>query len=247
MEQEQSTMRVPRKAALGWERQAVTFRLTDERKRALRALSGGEESISPTSALDLAIELAVSRQACDRESGSQPSAECGPIAQRELRELRQAAKAAASEWAGARALLTSVAADCAELRSAIAEASAPSEHARFDEPGAPRPIREWLDQAAASSWLVARARWIGTRPAGQGTAVWTLEVRELGRDGAQPARIALSVVELGPAAAGGPISRLNRDGCCVLSCSRASDGWTLSLRQIVEAGKLGEPFAELLV
>lgn len=54
-----------------WEREAVTLRLTDERKRALRSLLHGDDAMrSPTSTLDLAIERAAAVQAFreDRDS-----------------------------------------------------------------------------------------------------------------------------------------------------------------------------------
>ena len=43
--------------AKGWDRPAVTFRLSKKRVKELRALCG-EDLLSPTAALDLAIELA---------------------------------------------------------------------------------------------------------------------------------------------------------------------------------------------
>jgi hypothetical protein len=216
-----------------WEREAVTFRLTDERKRALRSLLHGDDAaLSPTSALDLAIERAVAALArgANLDSEKDLLATVPSITSDELRETLHAVAEAAAEWSGARAHLARVAADCAELRSAIAAASVLSDGVPVDE--APRPVK---------------ARWLATRSANPGMAAWTLELRELGRDGGAPALLGEAAVELGPAPAGGPLLRLGRDGGCVLSCARAGEGWALSLRPTLEGGKLGDPFAELVV
>jgi hypothetical protein len=231
-----------------WEREAVTFRLTDERKRALRSLlHGADAALSPTSALDLAIERAVAALArgANLDGEKELLANVPSITSDELRDTLRAVAEAAAEWSGARSHLARVAADCAELRSAIAAASVLSDGVPVDE--TPRPIRAWLDQAGATSWIVAKARWLATRSANPGMAAWTLELRELGRDGGAPALLGADAVELGPAPAGGPLSRLGRDGGCVVSCARAGAGWARSLRPTLEGGKLGDPFAELVV
>jgi hypothetical protein len=239
----------PKVPSDAWGRDAVTFRLTEDRKRALRALSPDDASLSPTSALDLAIERAVAREAFDigQADRQAPLESESPATSSELRETLRAVAEAAREWAGARAHLARVADDCADLRAAIEAASASSEGAGMGESDSPLPIRAWLDRAAAPSWLVAQARWVGTRPAGNGMALWTLELRELGRGENLPTRPDVFAVELGPADAGGPLSRLDRDDGCVISCSRAGEGWALSLRPALEGGRLGAPFAELAV
>lgn len=231
-----------------WEREAVTFRLTDERKRALRSLLHGDDAaLSPTSVLDLAIERAVATQASsvDRDSEKDGLVPAASVTSDELRKTLRAVAEAAAEWSGARAHLARVAVDCAELRSAIGAASALSDGIPVDE--APRPIKAWLEQAGATSWIVAKARWLATRPASPGMATWTLELREVGRDCGGPAVLGAEAVELGPAPAGGTLSGLGRDGGCVVSCTRAGEGWALSLRPTLEGGKLGDPFAELVV
>lgn len=230
-----------------WEREAVTFRLSAERKLALRSLLHGDDAmLSPTSALDLAIERAVATQAssvdCDSEKDG--LAPAPSVTSDELRETLRAVADAAAEWSGARAHLARVASDCAELRSAIAAASVLSDGVPVDE--APLPIRAWLDQSGATSWIVAKARWLATRPTSPGMAAWTLELRELGRDGGAPSLLGEEAVEVGPAPVGGPLSRLGRDGVCVVSCTRAGEGWALSLRHTLDDGKLGDCFAELV-
>ncbi|CAH0229019.1 hypothetical protein SRABI118_02418 [Massilia sp. Bi118] len=236
-----------------WTRDAVTFRLTEQRKRELRALShDGGELPSPTAALDQAIELAIAARA--READHQPVAgrdepDIAALAD-ELRDAARALAGAASGWQEIRAQLARVAADCAELRAAIASAAMLADGVPVGETDAPAPLREWLERQAgpATAWLVVKASWLGKRPASAGLSTWEFEARELGRDGQGHASQAESCrVLLGPAPADGPLARLDRDGGCVLSCARNGQGWRVSLRCALEGGKLGEAFAELSI
>lgn len=236
-----------------WTRDAVTFRLTEQRKRGLRALSqDGGELPSPTAALDQAIEMAIAARA--READHQPVAgrdepDIAALAD-ELRDAARALAGAASGWQEIRAQLARVAADCAELRAAIASAAMLADGVPVGETDAPAPLRAWLDRQAgpATAWLVVKASWVGKRPASAGLATWELEARELGRYGRGPASPSGSCqVSLGPAPADGPLARLDRDGGCVLSCARSGKGWRVSLRCALEGGKLGEAFAELSI
>jgi len=236
-----------------WTRDAVTFRLTEQRKRGLRALShDGGELPSPTAALDQAIELAIAARA--READHQPVAhrdepDIAALAD-ELRDASRAFAGAANGWQEIRAQLARVAADCAELRAAIVSAAMLADGVPVGETDAPTPFRAWLDRRAgpATAWLVVKASWLGKRPASAGLATWELEARELGRDGRGHASPSESCqVSLGPALADGPLARLDRDGGCVLSCARNGQGWRVSLRCALEGGKLGEAFAELSI
>jgi hypothetical protein len=236
-----------------WTRDAVTFRLTEQRKRGLRALShDGGELPSPTAALDQAIELAIAARA--READHQPVAgrdesDIAALAD-ELRDAARALAGAASGWQEIRSHLARVAADCAELRAAIASAAMLADGVPVGETDAPTPLRAWLDRQAGpeTAWFVVKACWLGKRPASAGLSTWELEARELGRDGRGPASLAESCrVSLGPAPADGPLARLDRDGGCILSCARNGQGWRVSLRCALEGGKLGEAFAELSI
>lgn len=236
-----------------WTREAVTFRLTKQRKRELRALSQeGSEWPSPTAALDQAIELAIAARA--HEADRQPVTrrdEPGLVELvDELRDATRAFAGAANEWGEIRAQLARVAADCAELRAAIASAAMLGDSVPVSETDAPAPLRAWLDRQAgpATAWLVVKASWLGKRSARAGLAVWEFEARELGRDGRGPASQPESCrVSLGPAPTDGPLARTEPDGGCVLLCARNGQGWTLSLRRSLDGYKVGETFAELSI
>lgn len=236
-----------------WARDAVTFRLTAERKRALRSLSKHEEEMrSPTAALDLAIEWAIASRALEGDAGQaiHPAHPQTALLVDELRDTVRVLTDAAQDWSEVRAQLARVAADCAELRSAIASASMLADGVAVDGARAPMPLRAWLDGQAGpgTTWLVAKARWVSKRAIDAGMAIWEFEARELGRDGQSPApRNEVHRVELGPARVDGPLARLERDGGCVISCARSGQGWTLSLRPALNGGKLGEAFAELSI
>lgn len=236
-----------------WSRDAVTFRLTAERKRALRGLSNDDEAmLSPTASLDLAIELAAIGRAVEtdpRQTVQSGQSETVLFAS-ELRDAIRVFANATDEWASIRAQLSRVAADCSELRSAVASASMLADGVVVSDARSPLPLRAWLDAQAnpETTWLVVKAQWIGKRPVDAGTAIWELEARELGRNGQGKAlRNEPHRVELGPARSAGPLSRLDQDGGCVISCVRSGQGWTLSLRPALEGGKLGDNFTELEV
>jgi hypothetical protein len=236
------TRRAPEGAA-GWERDAVTYRLTPKRKSALLALLGDAQA-SPTDALDAAIERANAAKLDEGREG--PDAAVA----RTLGELHgqiRALVAAAEEWTGVREKLALIAADCAEMRHAIAAAATLTDGVAVD--AAFEPIAVWLGRADPElQWMVCKLRWLGKRPTGAGMALWDVELRELSRAGAAgPSKGDTFRVALGPALAAGPFARLDGVEAAVLFCSRSDRGWTLSLRSALKDGKLGEPFAELSI
>ena len=235
----------------GWSRPAVTFRLTDDRKRALRDLLDGADAMaSPTEALDLAIELATAgHNLGEVEVEDLPfNTEIARMLDG-LRAQIQALAGAVEESGGAQAGLSRAEVEWAE--SNYAEARSKGRLARIGGDNIDSaPIGAWLeaDVSSSTTWLVAQIRWLGKRPAGGGAALWDVELRELGRSGALSARSNETVyVALGPAPANGPLARLESGSTDVLSCARSGGGWALSLRTTFEDGKLGEPFAEISI
>lgn len=235
----------------GWSRPAVTFRLTDERKRALRDLLDGADAMaSPTAALDMAIELATAgRNLGDAEVEDLPSnTEIAKMLD-SLRAQIQALARAVDEWGEARTLPLRPA--VAPIEPNHAGARSKGRLARIgDDDINPVPISAWLDaeMSPSTTWLVARIRWLGKRPAGGGAALWDVELRELSRSNGLPERINETVqVALGPEHVNGPLARLEGDSSAVLSCARSGEGWALSLRAMLEDGKLGESFAQMSI
>jgi hypothetical protein len=231
----------------GWSRPAVTFRLTDERKRALRDLLDGADAMaSPTAALDMAIELATAGRNFDEAKVEDllSNTEIAKLLD-SLRAQIQALARSVEDWGGAQTRLSRAETAWAELNHA---------NARLARIGGDdidcAPIAAWLDAEVSPSttWLVAKILWIRKRPVDAGAALWDVELRELGRSGALPARRdEADHVALGPAPANGALAGLEGGAEAILSCARASDGWTLSLRFALDDGKLGEPFVELSV
>lgn len=235
----------------GWSRPAVTFRLTDERKRALRDLLDGADAMaSPTAALDMAIELATAgRNLGEAEVEDLPSnTEIAKLLD-SLRAQLQALARAVEEWGEAQTLPLRPAVAPVEPNHAGARSKGRLARIGGDNIDS-APIGAWLeaDVSSSTTWLVAQIRWLGKRPAGGGAALWDVELRELGRSGALTTKRDEAIyVALGPAHANGPLARLEGGSSGVLSCARSGGGWALSLRTTLEDGKLGEPFAEISI
>ena len=138
--------------AKGWNRPAVTFRLSKKRVKELRDLCG-EDVLPPTAALDLAIELAHE----NREPNQIPT-ELSPI----LDLLSTHAK-------NNQELLAAMAEQIQELRTTIitvahSDQSSPLGHEE-EHPSQAISIRSWLDRQALGlprPLFVAKALWRGT-------------------------------------------------------------------------------------
>jgi len=231
------------RASLGWNREAVTFRLTPKRKGDLLAVRGDDANASPTEALDLAIDIALSCRGREEQDANALGGEEVASQLEALRHETRSLSASVESWAGANELLARVAADCAELRHAIASASLLADGLRVADDGASAPIKSLLDKLGdATAWAAFKAHWVGKRPSGPGLACWNVELREL--RGAHEERGLVSSATLGPDWADGPMAGLETRPECVLTCSRSESGWALELRPVLAQGKLGAPFAQ---
>lgn len=231
-----------------WSRAAVTFRLTGERKRLLRGLlADGAAQCSPTAAIVRAIDLATAAH-------ERPAPPTGPNAFEfgsndgciehlgsAINELNETALG----WRDARAQLASIASDCAELRLAIAAASAVADGSAAYDSQLSIPIKAWLDRLAppGAAWAVAKAAWRGKSAVEGSRACWTFEARLAGVDGVAALANATQLIELGPFEASGPISRLEAAGPIALTCARSHQHWRISAATMDGAGKLGETLA----
>lgn len=233
-----------------WAREAVTLRLTVERKRKLRALfDHGEENLSPTGALDLAIERAIVASILepDDETRCSPERDVPPLVD-ELRNATQVFASASEDWASIRAQLAGVAADCAELRSAISSAAMLRDGVPAIELDAPMPLESWLDRQAEPwrAWVLAKARWIAKRSAGLASkaAMWEFEIQRVDDSGGskQP-QPSPTTVYVGPAPNHAPISQIEMGEVLILVCSRSREGWAISARAIHDGAKVGEVLA----
>ncbi len=238
----------------GWERTAVTLRLTPARKKALLALRpAGEPGEAPTAALDRAIELAAASllevEPAKAGPTPQPSARADELARLgdALRSLAEEVHAARRDWMRAASALPAIAADLSSLRRSITAAARLGEIESTDEDNfdAAIPILAWLEHEAAPacSWIVAQARFLRTRGASSGWMALELEARIVGGE-ALPQRVAArdSLIAVGPARAGSPAFALGQSESMVLTCRRTVQGWAIAARICDVAGKLGEEF-----
>jgi len=238
-----------------WMREAVTLRLTAERKRKLRALfDHGKGKLSPTGALDLAIERAivasVLEQDDDRAQHS-PEREVSSIID-ELRSATQVLASASGDWADIRAQLARVAADCAELRSAISSAAMLCDGVPVEERDAPMHLKSWLARQAdpGRAWVLAKARWIAKKSAGLASkaATWEFEIQLIDDSGVskQPKPPATTVF-VGPAPSHALLSQIDLGEALILVCSRTGEGWAISARAIHDGAKVGEVLATFML
>jgi len=234
-----------------WARGAVTFRLTAERKRALRSLSKHEEETrAPTAALDLAIELAIAGRALDDVAAQtvRPSSPEAALLVDELREAVRVFTNDAQDWSDVRAQLTRVVADCAELRSTIASAAMLGDGLPVTAPTATTFLKSWLDREAdpARAWILAKAKWIAKRSAGPALAEWEFEIHLIDdRRASSLPESPAAIVVVGPAPSHASLSTLELAETSVLVCSRSGKGWSIEARAICGDGKLGEVLVKL--
>lgn len=230
-----------------WSRSAVTFRLTPGRKAALAKLNTpGDPPLSPTSALDAAID----RAAGGREGMGRALPAERDAAQRDGGVLVELLRALRTDAANARSRLAQLAEDLAELRATISSACVESEDPDGSQGAASPTLRLWLDARAAepaAAWLVARARWVAKRPAGPGMSVWEMDLAILGAQGrAAPRAEPPTRAVFGPAPSdAAPWLELGQP--LALMCSKTDRGWRLVARAIDHAGKLGDALATIEV
>jgi hypothetical protein len=230
-------------ASHGWERPSVTFRLTEERRRALLQLAPelGLRA-SPTAAIDFAIERAMGMGVASTRLDSEGSSGWGHDAVEELRAVLGACAALRDDGAQTRASVERLERQLAQnggLASTTnltprARSSANEMTLRSTTLGA------WLDREAGAglSWAVVKARWIDAWPTDAGKAMarfeaWAAAPMELAR------QIAVTeLVEAGPLRLRA-LAAFEDDGVGVMVCSRSTRGWTAKVHGLDGQGKLG--------
>ncbi|SDG06750.1 hypothetical protein [Duganella sp. OV510] len=146
--------------AKGWDRSAVTFRLSVKRVNELKILCD-DEQLSPTAALDLAINLARSTKE-DHDSDNSSA---------EIAKIQDLIVAQASHTHRTEELLTVMAQQIHELKTTITTvANADLGIGQRPGPDVPRAsnlsLRSWLDREAVQSTLtsfVVKAQWRGIK------------------------------------------------------------------------------------
>lgn len=222
--------------SLGWNRPSVTFRLTQERRKALLALSPelGLRA-SPTAAIDFAIERAAglgaaSRAIAERGVGGDLDAAL------DLRAVLAACAALRADAEEARASLARVEIHLATLGSE----SSPSANSRDETRGAASSLGMWLGREAPVelTWAVVRIRWLEAAPAGPGAAVvrvnaWVAAPLEF-----SSLMTGAHILEIGPMRVAA-LAAFENDSEAVVVCSKASGGWIARIHALNAGGKLG--------
>ncbi|MYN11236.1 hypothetical protein [Pseudoduganella aquatica] len=239
-----------------WERPAVTFRLSSRRRQDLLALGGGRAAASPTSALDIAIALALQAARDDERSGLTPNEGNGDranAARVEIAEpldgggeLRPLVASLREDAARTRGMLADVASQVRELRDAILSAAsqADDENSESDAAlAAPEPMRSWLNREALAlprPALLVKARWIASRRLSASNVRIELGVQRQAavvEGAAGPGASATISLDM-PVSGERPI-RLDRPEAFYLMCQREANGaWRIGLRLVSADGKL---------
>lgn len=163
-------------SAKGWDRQAVTFRLSSKRVKELRALCG-DDQLSPTAALDLAIKLARENEELD----NLPT------------EFSQIQNLLSIHARSNKELLTAMAKQIHELRSTIMTVANSDDNESQVDNSRPRAIsmRAWLDretQGLSRSTVLMKAQWHATRRANRDGVLIELAVQRIANTGSLSGR-----------------------------------------------------------
>lgn len=224
----------------GWERASVTYRLTEERRRALLALTpdlGLRDS--PTAAIDLAIERAAGMGAAALCVEVDRAADGRDDMMGELRAVLEACAALRSESDRTRASL-------ARLENRLADLGGggrmPGSKDAVDGTVAATPLAlgAWLDREVGPSlaWAVVKARWLDARPANAGKAMLRLDAWAAAPPEFASQTASVETVQAGPARFGA-LTAFERGSVGVLVCSRTAQGWIAKVHALDARGKLG--------
>lgn len=221
-----------------WERSSVTFRLTEERRRALLALAPelGMRA-SPTAAIDFAIERAAGLGAASLARDVHGDEDERGAAIEELQEILGACAALRANSDEARASLDRIECRLAEL-DGEAEESAPSEMPVGELEPTPT-LGTWLSREAGPeiAWVVVKARWLGAFPADLGKAILRVDAWAAAPAAFASQTASLETVQIGPLRLGA-LAAFENNAVGVLVCSRDAQGWTARLHAIDAKGKL---------
>jgi len=232
-------------AAHGWARSSVTFRLTEERRRALLEIAPGLGlRATPTAAIDFAIERAAGIGVASTLLNAEDPNGWGHEAVEELRAVLAACAALRNDGAQTRAIVERLESRLTEFGGAKAATdSPPPTRSLIDEvevTHASLTLGAWLDQETGSkfSWAVVKARWIEARPAEMGKAMLRVEAWAAAPFELAGQTAVLRPVEVGPLRLGA-LAAFERDSVGVFVCSRSAEGWTARIHSLDEQGKLG--------
>jgi hypothetical protein len=211
-----------------WNRQAVTFRLSSRRKRDLESIAiGSPIPLSPTSAMDLAISVALAAQsASPAEDLSSDSA----MLEEQLSQISSSIEAHAREQ---RTAISEIARQVKDLRDVMMAAAAIQSHAP-DDGADVISMREWLraeTQPLPERSLLAVAKWQAKSRVDDDSFAIDILAERIATPGlgGSSARGLPAVVRLSPVESGSPASKLDSMRSAYLMCQPNAAGWTISI------------------
>ena len=232
--------------ALAWDRASVTFRLTEERRKALLTLMPelGMRA-SPTAAIDFAIERAAGLGAASLDRADDGVDDAIDVASN-LQAVLAACAALRADVEEARAAL-------ARVENRLSELEGESEsvfraNPRNESLPSTLSLGAWLNRDAPAhlAWAVVKARWLEAIPAGPGKAVarvdaWVVAPSEFASQSA-----ALEPLEVGPFRLAA-LTAFETEPVAVFVCSRTLRGWAARIHALDAQGKLGPALDNLMV
>lgn len=219
-----------------WTRPAVTYRLSERRKRDLLLLARDELTRrSPTAAIDQAIDAALAARATSDSISLDSAALAEQVA-----ELCSSHEKKAQEQ---RIAISEVARHVKDLRDAMLAVAEQAPDETGD--GEATSLREWLRaeaQSLPSPSLLATARWQAkSRSAGDSFLIDVLveRVAASGLSG-DAARGRPALARIGPVGWQSPFAKLDALPSAYLMCERSGAAWDVSLHPLLDGGAPGE-------
>ncbi|SHN44908.1 hypothetical protein SAMN05192549_1303 [Duganella sacchari] len=230
--------------AKGWNRSAVTFRLSAKRVSDLRMLC--DEQLSPTAALDLAINLA--KDAKEEHRSDRLSAESAKV------QDFVAAQTAHAKHNGE--LLVEMAKQISDLQRTIIAAAGSSKDGAIENKDAteiqqPLSIRAWLDQelrVSGQSAFLAKAQWQNMKRKSSDFLQLEMFVQRVPlSDSSQEPEAKRRLVLITASFQQAALSQLTTAQLLYFKCQRREKSdWQVSVHHILE-GKLGPAVVALRV
>lgn len=223
----------------GWDRPAVTFRLTKRRAAALRSIAEGlTMPLSPTAALDHAIGLALS--SCGA-TGLDDNAGIDSLAD----EIRAMAELSRRHAEAHQATLAENTAYLKDLRDVMRAAASGDQEKRGEMDGGAVGILEWLEGESGplpEPSFLATARWQFKARLDDARFAIDLLVERVASAGLSgPAARGLPViVRLSNLEGDSQFSRIDSMRAAYVMCQRHSASWILSLHPMLDDGSPGE-------
>lgn len=223
----------------GWDRPAVTFRLTKRRAADLRAIAKDSTApLSPTAALDHAIGLALS--SCGA-TGLDDNAGIDSLAD----EIRAMAELSRRHAEAHQASLAENAAHLKDLRDVMRAAASGDQEKRGEMGGGAIGILEWLESESGplpEPSFLATARWQFKARLDDARFAIDLLVERVAAAGLSgtASRGLPTIVRLSNLEWDSPFFRIDSMRVAYVMCQRHGSGWMLSLHPMLDDGAPGE-------